>query len=104
MTATIRTNSDETLVEIETPEGIVFGPLPMPEGDDGEPAEPIFCVDDEDPDAAAYIVTVSAYEGLKPNTMYKLVPVETVIETKAELTEEDDEEEEDEEGGILVGQ
>lgn len=97
MPAKIRTNPDESLLELETPEGIVFGPMEMPEGEDGEPAEPIFIVDEDNPTGPAYIATVSAYEGLKPNTIYQLVEVVTELHTDMELELEEDEED----GGTL---
>ena len=104
MSAKIRINSDSSLLEIETPEGDVYGPLEFPEpdngGDLGEVADPIFLVDEDNPENS-FIATVSAYEGLKPNTLYRLVPVETEVELNAEL-EEDDEEDEEEEGDVLV--
>ena len=103
MPAKIRINPEETLVELETPEGVVFGPLEMPEDEDGEPAEPIFMVDDENPSGPAYIALVSAYEGLKANTVYQLVEVVTELEKDVDLDDdEDDEDEDDEDGGVLV--
>jgi len=102
MPAIIRKNSDNTILELETPEGVVFGPMEMPEEQDGEPAEPVFLVDDENPNGPAYIATVSEYEGLKANTVYQLVPVVTEVEQNAELEDPDDEDDEDDEDGILV--
>jgi hypothetical protein len=101
MPAHIRTNPDESLIELETPEGIVFGPLGMPKDEDGEPAEPIFLVDEDNPGGPAYIATVSAYEGLEPNCVYQLVKVVTEVETGVDLEEDDDDDDDDD--GILVG-
>ena len=99
MSAKIRINSDSSLLEIETPEGDVYGPLEFPEAPDDETEDPIFLVDEDNPENS-FIATVSAYEGLKPNTLYRLVPVETEVELNAELEEDDEEEEGD--GDVLA--
>jgi hypothetical protein len=108
MSAKIRINSDRSLIEIETPEGEIFGPMECPQDEKDEDgdlllAEPIFCTDEENPDSPAYICVVSEYEGLRTNTVYQLVPITTEVQLDAELEEdEDEEEEEDDDGGVLV--
>jgi hypothetical protein len=94
MSAKISFNPENTLVEIETPEGS-YGPMDVP--DEGDP---IMLVDEEDPNALSYICIVGEYEGLKANTLYKLVPVETTVEENVDF--DDDEEEEEEDDEVLV--
>jgi hypothetical protein len=99
MSAKIRINSDSSLVEIETPEGDIYGPMEMPTAElEGEDADPILLLDEDNP----YIATVSEHKGLKAHTVYRLVPVETTLELNVEMEEEDDEEEENEDGGVVV--
>lgn len=101
MPGKFRINADSSLVEIETPEGDVYGPLEMPTAElMDEDADPIFLVDEDNPENS-FIATVSEYEGLKANTLYRLVPVETELELNAEL-EEDEDDEEEEGGDVLV--
>jgi hypothetical protein len=102
MPAKMRINSEETLVELETPEGDVLGPLDI--YDEEEDAEPIFIVDEDNPNAPAYVAIVAEYEGLKARTVYQLVEVVTEVETGVDLEgeDEDEDDEDEEDGGVLV--
>jgi hypothetical protein len=101
MPARIRTNPDETLVELETPEGDILGPLEIYD-EDGE-GEPIFIVDEENPNAPAYVAIVAEYDGLLVKQVYQLVPVVTEVELNAELEDPDDDDEDDDEDVPLIG-
>jgi len=96
MSARLRFNPDKTIVEIETPEGETVSV----NIDDDEDV-PIFVVNEDNPDDPAYVAIAAKYKGLRANTVYKLVPVQTIVELNAEL-EEDEEEEDEEDGGVLV--
>ena len=80
--AVIRFNPDHSQCEITTPDDVEYGPEAVPEdlliltsGDDGR----------------AYIAAFGV-DGLDPNTVYELTPVDTEVE-EGELGEDDDEEE-----------
>lgn len=91
--AVIRSNPDETLVEIETPDGEFFGPEDWP--DDGI----MVCADDQDPSKCYLAVLDDDYGALKANTLYQLVPVSTLTEEVDDFEEETEEEEEEGEEG-----
>lgn len=80
MPAKIRKNPEQTAVEITTPEGEVYL-------DDME--DPVlFCCEDQ----RKFIAVVGENDyGLKPDAVYELVPVETLVEPDAELEVESDE-------------
>lgn len=99
MAAKIRINSELTAVEFETPEGEIF--LSEELGDDGHLDALDYYTVLIKPGLPAYLGVAGDFEGLKSNTLYKLVEVKTELEEGAdiELDDEDDEdgEEEDEE-------
>ena len=90
--AKIRCNPDKSLVEFVTPEGIEYGPQDYPDSDD-DTDNLVFMTDD--PNNQYVAVLEGGYEELKPNTLYKLVAVSTLVE-EADIEEEDEEEDEDE--------
>jgi hypothetical protein len=80
MSARIQYNKDRSAFEATTPEGVEFGPIDFPEDcisfleDDGQPS---------------YVVIHEGFEGLEPDTMYRLVPVNTAVEDGVEFDAED---------------
>jgi len=92
--AKIRYNPDHSVVEFAPPEGDEYGPMETPDD------EVVILADADDPGNAFLAVLDDGYEGLAPNTIYKLVPVATILETvddlEADEEEEDDEEDEEE--------
>ena len=82
-------NPDKSLVEIETPTGEVLDPVPVSFDEDGT-LDPIFLVDEENPDAPAFVAIAGEYAGLKTNTIYQLIPVLTEVEEGADLEADDD--------------
>lgn len=78
-TAILRINPDRTHVEVETPDGTEFGPSEIPK--DGL----LVCVDDEGDGTDACVAVVGEYAGLPGNTVYRLVPIETMVEDDCEL-------------------
>jgi hypothetical protein len=91
--AKIRYNPDHSVVEFAPPEGDEYGPMETPDD------EVVILADADDPGNAFLAVLDDGYEGLPPNTIYKLVPVATILETVDDLEadeEEDDEEDEEE--------
>lgn len=89
----IRVNPDRTLVEVDTPEGIEWGPETWPGSED----DSMLILSDEDaPGEPSYVVILDGYGNLKPHTMYRLTEVPTSME-EAELSEEDVDDEDDEE-------
>jgi hypothetical protein len=100
--AKIRYNPDHSVVEFAPPEGDEYGPMETPDD------EVVILADADDPGNAFLAVLDDGYEGLPPNTIYKLVPVATILETVKDLEADDtiletvddleaDEEEEDDE-------
>ena len=81
MAATIRWNSEQTLYEIETPEGDVF----TDSKDKGDPTALLVC-----DDGTAYLGVLEEMEGLKLNTLYRLVEVPTAVEPDVEITLEEE--------------
>lgn len=97
--AILRSNPDESRLEIEMPDGNEYGPLDWPEDD------LVTFGDDADP-TKQYIVALSdQYPPLKENVIYQLSEVGTVTEeiddedywTDEDQAVEEDEDEEDDE-------
>jgi hypothetical protein len=88
-------NPDKSLVEIETPSGEVLDPIEVSFDEDGN-LDPIFLVDEENPDAPAFVAIAGEYAGLKTNTIYQLIPVLTEVEEGVDLEADDEEDDEDE--------
>lgn len=87
----LRVNPERTLVEVDTPEGIEWGPEPYPASDE----DGLIILSDEDtPGEPSYVAVLDGYGNLKPNTIYQLVEVSTLLE-EAELTEDDDDDQGD---------
>jgi hypothetical protein len=92
--AKIRINPEKTEAEFITPEGEAFG---------GE-VNTLVVLGDVTEDTAVYVGVAGAFEGLKPNTIYRISEVRTDLElnaliedTDTELEIDEDEDEEDEE-------
>jgi hypothetical protein len=82
MAATLRYNADRSCFEVLTPEGDEFGPIEFPED----------CISVLEGDAGpSYLVIHAGYDGLEPDTLYRLVPVVTEIQEPVELSVEDEE-------------
>lgn len=80
--AKIRMNPDHTAFEFITPDGESYSA--------GEEA-----MDDCTVLGSSYLAVAGEFEGLKPNTMYKLVEIPTEVEEDADIEDEDDEENEE---------
>jgi len=80
MPAILRINPDRTVFEVVTPEGTQFGP----EETDEESSVL------EDQEGACFMVVFEGYEILKPNTVYRLVEVETMVEEVDEFDDDGD--------------
>ena len=81
----LRVNPDRTLVEIDTPDEQEWGPEPWPED------QLIVLSDEDSPESKSYVAVLDGYGNLKPNTIYELVEVSTLVEEE-DLDGEDDEE------------
>jgi hypothetical protein len=92
--AKIRYNPDHSLVEFAPPEGDEYGPIDYPDDD------VVVLADADDPGNAFLAVLDDGYEGLKPNTLYKLVEVPTLTEQVDILEVDDDEEDEEDEDEV----
>ena len=91
-TGVIRVNPERTLVEVDTPDGDSWGPEPYPASDE----DGLIILSDEDkPGDASYVAVCDGYGNLKPNTIYQLVEVGTILEEDAALTEGDEDEDDD---------
>ena len=82
--AKIRINPEHTVFEFITPDGESY------------------CAGSEAMDdctvlGSSYLAVAGEFEGLKSNTMYKLVEISTEVETDADIEDDDDEDDEDEE-------
>lgn len=73
-TAILRVNPERTLVEIDSPDGQEWGPESWPED------QIIILSDEEKPASDSYVAVLDGYGNLKPNTLYKLVEVATLVE------------------------
>ena len=82
--AKIRINPEHTAFEFITPDGESYSA--------GEEA-----MDDCTVLGSSYLAVAGEFEGLKSNTMYKLVEISTEVEEGADI-EDDEDEDEDEEG------
>lgn len=82
--AIVRKNPDGSLCEIEVA-GDTWGPLDATEGGH-------FLYGDED--EIKYYVSLSD-DGLSPDTVYELTPIDTEIEEVAEIEEEDEDDEDE---------
>lgn len=69
--AVIRMNPEKTAIEIETPDGQEWGPLPWP---------PDQLVVMAQQGGEAFLAVLEGYEGLKSNTVYALIEVDTLLE------------------------
>ena len=93
-TGVIRVNPERTFVEVDTPDGESWGPEPYPGSDE----DGLIILSDEDkPGDASYVAVCDGYGNLKPNTIYQLVEVGTVVEEDETVGVDEDDEEEDEE-------
>lgn len=92
MSAKLRFNPDKSLVEIELPDGQVLDPMETPAAEDDDPI--VMLVDEEDENAPSHLAVIGEYPGLRTQTVYQLIPVETSVEFDVDLDEEDEEEEE----------
>lgn len=97
-TAIVRINPERTNLAVERPDGTVFG-------DTYEPGSYLMLADEDTPDDdCPCIVVMGDYPGLKSNTVYRLVPIDTMIEEGADLDDDgegepgDDEDEEEQQG------
>ncbi len=85
----IRVNPDRSQVEIETPQGDVFG-CDYP----GDEEDNIIVIAD-DPNNAYLAVLEGGHEQLTANTLYRLTPVSTLVE---EVDFDDSDDDADDEG------
>jgi hypothetical protein len=94
--AKIRINPERTKAEFITPEGEEFTEnLPSDGG-------LLTVLGDVDEDSTVYVGAAGEFPGLTANTIYRLVPVRTELETNA-LIEIDEDDEEADEPESLVG-
>ena len=77
------------MLEAELPDGTEYGPVDWP--DDNL----VVLADPAQPDNAYLAVLDEPYEGLTPNTLYKLVPISTLVEEVEDFDEDDEGEEEE---------
>jgi hypothetical protein len=78
--AVIKMNPEKTLVEIETPDGQEWGPLAWP-------SDQLVVMSQQG--SEAFLAILEGYDGLKSNTVYALVEVETLVEEDDTLTDPD---------------
>lgn len=84
MPAKIRKNPDQTICEIITPDGETY--LESIDPDDAV----MFCSEDQ----RKFLAVLGENEyNLKPDAVYELLPVETIVELGAEIAEAEEEEE-----------
>ena len=81
--AKIRINPEHTAFEFITPDGESYSA--------GSEA-----MDDCTVLGSSYLAVAGEFEGLKSNTMYKLVEIPTEVETAADIEDDDDEDDEEE--------
>lgn len=82
--AVVRTNPDESLVQVVFPDGSASDVL--------EPEDDHIIFSDPDQPGESFVLMLDDYEGLKGGTLYRLVEVATMAETDQDLEQETEDE------------